>query len=375
MPKIKCKLITNSTSRFLQQIYTGFFLLYKNGLIDFKQEFNHKKEKKPNNAHQIRVIVDDRIRLHYDMIDGCGINNKDLEASHYYFKRSYSSKYISTFGNRQKRIFPFGLNYELHPSHFDKFALKRNLLLQKGFRKITGIINIFDIQSKLNYKPRINNMQSLPDYHAKPKIIFMVKAFDPYDDADRPENKIDERIKINETRAKCIKMLRDEFGKNFYGGFYHSKFSKQNYSGLLIPDIRNSIKKKYINLLKQYPICIANSGLHGSIGWKFAEYIAFSKAIIAEKMNYEVTGSLEEGQNYLEFQTPEDCLENVLKLFKSEELRHYLMTNNAKYYHAYLRPDALILKTLLIALSGQPKDRFVSGFNSTLKMLNYVNAA
>ena len=92
-------------------------------------------------------------------------------------------------------------------------------------------------------------------------------------------------------------------------------------------------------------------------------------------MNYEVTGSLEEGQNYLEFQTPEDCLENVLKLFKSEELRHYLMTNNAKYYHAYLRPDALILKTLLIALSGQPKDRFVSGFNSTLKMLNYVNAA
>ena len=375
MPKIKCKLITNSTSRFLQQIYTGFFLLYKNGLIDLRQVFNNEKEKKPNHRHQIRVIVNDGIKLHYDITDGYSINKKDLEESHYYFKRSYYLKYISTFGDRKKKIFPLGLNYELYPSNIDKFALRRNFLLQEGFRKITGIINTFDIRSKLNYKPRINIMQSLPDYHAKPKIIFMVKAFDPYDDPKRPKNKIAERIKINETRAKCIKMLRDEFGKNFYGGFYHSKFSKRNYNELLIPDIRNSIKQNYINLLKQYPICIANSGLHGSIGWKFAEYIAFSKAIIAEKMNYEVTGSLEEGKNYLEFQSPEDCVENALKLFKNEELRHYLMTNNTKYYHAYLRPDSLILKTLLTALSGQYGDPFVSGFSSNLKMLNYVNAA
>jgi hypothetical protein len=375
MPKIKCTLITNSTSRFLQQIYTGFFLLYKNGLIDLRQVFNNQKEKKPNHRHQIRVIVDDRIKLHYDMIDGCGINNKDLEESHYYFKRSYCPEYMVTCGDRQKKIFPLGLNYELYPSHIDKFALRRNFLLQEGFRKITGIINTFDLQSKLNFKPRINIMQALPDYHAKPKIIFMVKAFDPYDDVKRPENEIDERIKINETRAKCIKMLRDEFGGNFYGGFYHNKFSTRNYKGLLIPDIKDSIKKNYINLLKQYPICIANSGLHGSIGWKFAEYIAFSKAIIAEKMNYEVTGSLEEGKNYLEFNTPEDCVENALKLFTDEKLRRYLMTNNAEYYHAYLRPDALILKTLLIALSGQSRDPLASSFNSTLKMLKYVNAA
>ena len=353
MPKIRCKLIINSSSRFLQQIYTGFFLLYKHGLVDIRQVFNNKKEKQLNGTPQFRVIVNDRIKLHYDMMDGCGIHDKDLEGSHYYFKRSYYSEYISTFEDRKKKIFPFGLNYELYPSSIDKFALRRNLILPEGFKKIAGLINTFDIQSKLNYKPRINIMQSLPDYNAKPKIIFMVKAFNPYDYVKRPKNEVDERIKINETRAKCIKMLRDEFGKNFYGGFYHSKFSKQNYNELLIPDIKNSIKKNYINLLKQFPICIANSGVHGSIGWKFAEYIAFSKAIIAEKFNYDVTGSLEKGKNYLEFQTPEDCVENASKLFNNEELRSYLMTNNAEYYHAYLRPDSLILKTLLIALSGQ----------------------
>jgi hypothetical protein len=356
MPKIKCKLITNSNSRFLQQIYTGFFLLYKSGLIDLKQIFSNIKKNRPNDRPHIRVVVNDRIKLYYDVIDGYGINKNELEESNCYFKRSYYPKFISTIGDQKKKVFPFGLNYELYASNIDKFALKRNFLLSDGYRKLTGLINVFDIWSKLKYKSRINIMQSLPDYNAKPKIIFMVKTFDPYDYAERPKKEIEERIKINETRAKCIKLLRDQFGKNFYGGFYHNQFSKKNYNELLIPDIKNSIKKNYINLLKHYPICISNSGVHGSIGWKFAEYIAFSKAIITEKMNYEVTGNLEKDKNYLEFHNPEDCVENAMKLFNSEELRHYLMTNNAIYYNSYLRPDSLILNTLLTALSGQYRD-------------------
>jgi hypothetical protein len=353
MPKIRCKLITNSNSRFLQQIYTGFFLLYKTGLIDLKQVFNTKKGNKLNDRPCIHVVVNDSVKIFYDAIDGYGIQNEDLEDSHYYFKRSYYSKYILALGAQSKKVFPFGLNYELYPSNVDKFAIQRNLLLSVGYKRIAGIINILDTQNKLNYKPRINMMQSLPDYKAKPNLIFMVKAFDPHDNAGRPKYNIDDRIKINKTRAKCIKMLRDEFGKSFYGGFYHSKFSKMNYNELLIPDIRTSYKKNYINLLKQFPICIANSGLHGSIGWKFAEYIAFSKAIIAEKMSYKVPGTLEKDKNYLEFSTPEDCVEKSVKLFNNEELRNFLMSNNAKYYNAYLRPDSLILNTLLTALSGQ----------------------
>lgn len=39
-------------------------------------------------------------------------------------------------------------------------------------------------------------------------------------------------------------------------------------------------------MVKESDICITTTGLHRSIGWKFAEYIAASKAIVTEKLNY-----------------------------------------------------------------------------------------
>jgi hypothetical protein len=244
------------------------------------------------------------------------------------------------------------LNYLVYPSSIDRFALHRNLVLSDGIKKISSVIRPLNILDSFKFTPRIKLMHSLPDYKAKPKIIFVVKSYDPYDKPDRPKEKIEERIQINETRANCIKMLRDEFGSDFYGGFYHTNFAEKNYRNYLMPNKKLSSKRNYINLLKTFPICIANSGLHGSIGWKFAEYIAFSKAIITEKMDYEVPGNLEKDKNYLEFSSPEGCVENALKIFNDKELRNYIMTNNAKYYQTYLRPDSLVLNTLLTSLSG-----------------------
>ena len=81
-----------------------------------------------------------------------------------------------------------------------------------------------------------------------------------------------------------------------------------------------------------------------------AEYIALSKAIVTEKMNFKVTGNLQKDINYLEFTSPKECLDKSARLFQDKNLRNDLMTNNAKYYNAYLRPDALIMNTILVAL-------------------------
>jgi len=40
-----------------------------------------------------------------------------------------------------------------------------------------------------------------------------------------------------------------------------------------------------------------------------AEYIAFSKAIVTEKWNMRLQGIWEKGKNYLEFRSPEECVE------------------------------------------------------------------
>jgi hypothetical protein len=96
-------------------------------------------------------------------------------------------------------------------------------------------------------------------------------------------------------------------------------------------------------------ICVATTGLHGSIGGKFAEYVCLSKAILSEKLQYAVPGDLREGRNYLEFTTADECVEQAWRLFSDRALRNRLMCNNARYYNAWLRPDMLILNSLLTA--------------------------
>jgi hypothetical protein len=77
----------------------------------------------------------------------------------------------------------------------------------------------------------------------------------------------------------------------------------------------------------------------------------FSRAIVSEKLCYEVPGLCGPGENYLEFTTPEDCVAAVSQLFDDQELLVKIMMNNNHYYLSYLHPDLLILNTLVLAMS------------------------
>jgi hypothetical protein len=95
---------------------------------------------------------------------------------------------------------------------------------------------------------------------------------------------------------------------------------------------------------------VATTGLHGSTGWKLAEYVAFAKAIVSERLVYEVPGAFAPGRNYIEFTSPEECLNGAVRLIEDGALRQQLMQNNAAYYRDYLRPDALVRNALQTAL-------------------------
>jgi hypothetical protein len=362
MPKMMCELICHSNESHLQQLYTGFFLLQKRGIIDIKQKFaTQKTHNEPKAQHLryaryagLRVAIDERLTLHYDTHDSWEIDEESLSACDFYFKRSFSSSYLENLTKNRYKIHPLGLNYLVYPNNLDRFAVQRSVFLgerQKG--KLKEILRSLNLFEGLIVARKISSLESLPDYDAPSKIIFMAAAWDPYDDPQRAQDKVEERMHITETRAKCIRMLRDEFGSNFYGGFIHTDFASKNYKDALMPDNSLSTSRNYINVLGKYPVCVATTGLHGSIGWKFAEYVALSKAILSEKLNYEVPGDLREGVNYLQFSSPEDCVMKAKQLFSDRQLRNSLMINNAKYYQSYLRPDSLILNTILTALSEQ----------------------
>jgi hypothetical protein len=60
-----------------------------------------------------------------------------------------------------------------------------------------------------------------------------------------------------------------------------------------------------------------------------------------------VPGNFEKDYNYLEFVNEATLLEKIDNLLTDKDLVLQLMKNNYHYYNNYLKPDILVLNTLL----------------------------
>lgn len=113
-------------------------------------------------------------------------------------------------------------------------------------------------------------------------------------------------------------------------------------SRVLCPDLilpqQLTNRRQYIKLMKQSSICIATTGLHGSIGWKFAEYIVAGKAVVSEPLNYEVIGEFCEGRNYYSFHNSSECIQMVERLLSNSDSYNTMKRLNKHYYINYAHP-------------------------------------
>ena len=361
---LKCILLSNTVNSHIQQLYTGFKLLSDKGIISVIQRITPSPPRNLNSpqylqnaskAH-LKVILNtperSGLNLHFDNHDAMEIDKDDLNACHVYFKRSFSKSYIASHHQaHQHKILPLGLNYLVYPDHPDYLAIQRYASIEKRLsRKISGVVSELDWRNHFIFRPRIRDIISKPRPADPPKVLFMTKAYDPYDIPNRPPEKIKERDANNEFRAACIRQLRKELGDLFYGGFTHTPYAMKQYPDQLIEARPQGNKKNYLKRVKAFPIGITTIGLHGSNGWKLAEYVALSNAIITEKLLYEVPGQFRENRNYLEFSSVDTCVAQAKKLIKDNVLRAKMMAENHAYYHRYLRPDVLILNALKAAL-------------------------
>ena len=301
-------------------------------------------------AH-LDVLLEGKLRVHFDTHDAQEIAVGELEACDFYFKRSYLPALVHSLpANQRGKVLPLGLNYRVLPDVPDYLAIRRGLSMTGLSRAtLTAFRRALDIHNRFRFEPRLPYMQSPPDPRAAPNVLFLAAAYDPHDDPARSQEKIDDRISINEARARCIRLLKEALGPRFTGGFSRSRFTLEHYADLVVsPDL--TAQSSYLRTLKSYPICVASTGLHGSTGWKLAEYVAFSKAILSEPLIYAIPGEFAAGGNYIEFTSPEDCLYGAVRLIEDSALRQQIMRNNETYYRMSLRPDALVKNALTTAL-------------------------
>lgn len=356
---ISCRLLYGSASPHLQQLYTGFHLLQRSGFLRLSQELRRTPVRYLNDAPHLRnaahahldAVVDGRLRLHFDTHDAQEIALGEIEKCDFYFKRSYLPAAVNSLPESQRaKVLPLGLNYRVLPDVPDVLAVRRGLAIKGLSRAMAPALkHALDIHNRFGFQPRLSRMELPPDPAAQPNVLFLVAAYDPYDDPDRSREKIDDRISINEARARCIRTLKEGLGSRFTGGFGRSPFTLGHYPDLVVPPGSTS-QESYLRTLKSFPICVASTGLHGSTGWKLAEYVAFSKAILSEPLVYATPGEFASDSNYVEFTSAEECLDGAIRLIEDAALRQRIMRNNAQYYRNYLRPDALVRNALTTAL-------------------------
>jgi glycosyltransferase involved in cell wall biosynthesis len=181
--------------------------------------------------------------------------------------------------------------------------------------------------------------------------VFLARTWDPAELPDMVRGYVDE---LNDTRAACIRLLRKRFGERFFGGLARSAHALARYPDCVVDADISTRRRDYLARLRGYSICVATTGLWDSIGWKFAEYLAFGKAIVCEPMKFELPGPMAAGRNFLEFTTPEGCASAVGELLENSAARERMMADNAAYFAEFGAPDAVVARALHAALRPRP---------------------
>ena len=299
----------------------------------------------------IQIEIDDKV-ITFDMSDSWWLRSVDgfehLKAVDAYFARSYSSDpamHLSIVDPYMEKVKPFGFDY--YATYKGNPLDQDNKGIVRSFRDVIGY-------NRCTYVPYFEGKAEKKNRDAT--IIFMTRLWDPNEvNPDEPgitdevkeyrKYMIAERCYINEQRIRIVKELRKEFGDHFTGGIYEDVFSKTQCPELVLN--RTQVRKKaYLDKMKKSDICIGSMGLHKSTGWKTGEYIAAARAIVAEKLIYEVPGDFEEGKNYIPFNTAEECLQAVKDLYENPQRIYDMKKANEQYYQAFLKPDRQILNAL-----------------------------
>ncbi len=330
------KLTIPSNISHNSQIITGFLILQDQG---WDIQIQDRSQDSENPFFDMPVVQAEYRgkKLIYDLWDGYQAPDamkKCLDWADIYFKRSFSQeKNEALFPQQQDKILPLGFNY--HLTH------KRNPIGEPLWKALA--------------KPLLGRA---PDRYFTPevfegkaertagcaKILFLTRLWDDKDPTlDEAANR--ERTMINASRIEIIRTLQARYGDAFVGGINDLPIARELAPDLIVP-AKLTERKKYLKLLHSCDICIGTMGLHESIGWKTAEYVAAAKAIVNEQLHYSVTGDFAEGKNYLAFATAQECIDAVQQLAENPEKLYAMKLANETYYKKYLKPEVLVKNSL-----------------------------
>lgn len=327
-----------------QQVLAGFEILRRLGCLEIRYRYDGLSVF--NMDHTSRTEYSALYQIVVMRLDGVGdvvfdLNDSDIvfenlhDACIVYFKRSFCRSAHARF----PKIRPLGLNYEARPPFLSASALYRSIVLSKSaVSRVRGVLRVFGLPRPYTFSPN-KDRQARISLPAPPRILFLARTWDPCEFDAQYHRHLDA---INAMRADCVRELRRTFGDSFTGGLLASPHAKRHFPDCVTPATLRTDRRSFLRLVDTHQICVATSGLHDSTGWKFAEFVAKGRAIVAEAMRFQVPGPMSEGTNYLAFDSAASCVEKCAVLMRDAEYRYEMMSANRAYYNGYVTPEALV---------------------------------
>jgi len=173
--------------------------------------------------------------LFYDTHDSSEIDTQAAAHSHRYFKRSYNATLVPV--HFQDKVSPLGLNYVVYPDRIGLFEISwKYLFPPDGGRRTADSGQVADSLRPPrgeSCRPRLSETEALPDLKQPPGVLFLTRAWNPHVEGELPRDRVEDRMTLNRSRARCIELLRERFRDHFLGGFAPSRYAVDRFPSLV----------------------------------------------------------------------------------------------------------------------------------------------
>ena len=345
---LHCRLEVRASNLHLAMLYAGFAALEAQGLVRLEVVRHEVFEGwEGGGVEALRVVLEDGTVVLFDTGDA---TDREHPSS---YGRNVSALFRRMYGPKSRGeqhthpLGPFCAVYEgnlwarrvkLCDTWRDRFRLV--VRESRWLARLAGVQNSAATLS-------LEDLVCPPTADRPPRVLFSTHVYDP---ARAPnEQSAEERSTLNQMRVDVVRALRRRFGDSFHGGLTPGRYARLEFpDDLLSP--RDAKQSAFLASRRTASIGVATTGLQGSLGFKFAEYLAAGMAVVTEPIGTEFPGPIAEGSHYSVFRTPEQCVELVEQLMADPERRLARMTANFEYFESHVRPDQMVRRALETSL-------------------------
>jgi hypothetical protein len=188
--------------------------------------------------------------------------------------------------------------------------------------------------------PDIADLERGPDEPAQPVVFFQRQLWRPEHGAGAVEE--------SERRIAITRVLRKEFGDQFWGGIRSTPYALRDYPEDISSDISRlpSTPNRFVSVMREALIGVYTSGLYESTSFILPEYMASSKVIVADGFRHELPVPLQEGVHFRLFREPEDCARICSELLDDADQVARMRWATHRYYRENVEPAAQVLQCL-----------------------------